>query len=241
MNKIAFVTASFGGVDCIKPLPPHGGIDAILYTDMDALVKTSKEVMRTWDRVIVNPSIGYSEEAWLRSRFFKQQINAMPDANEYEYLAWSDASLQFMDMGFINDDVQRLEDMPENERAMFVRHPDRKTVEDEFEFVVDQIANGNEYLRTRYDCEDMEKQIHWLESSGMNCADAQLWCAGFFILENSPLMHKCLNNWWRQTDAFGRMDQLSLTAAFEFNGVGITDLHKGMNIYRNEYFYWKKG
>ena len=30
MNDIALVTASFGGIDGIKPLPAHEGIDAFL-------------------------------------------------------------------------------------------------------------------------------------------------------------------------------------------------------------------
>ena len=241
MNKIAFVTSNFGGVDRVKPLPAHPGIDAILYTDMPRILDTKPVDMATWDRVTVNPLVGYSDEPWLRSRFFKQQMHTLPEMREYDYLVWADASLLFRDMSFINVLCDYLPELPANERALFVPHPDRRFVEDEYDFVCERLKQGDNYLQARYDEEQMTKQMYYLEASGINCAQTKLWCAGFFVLQNSMYNALALNNWWKQTKRFGRMDQLSLSAAFSLEGVRVRTLKKDMNVYQNEFFCWRKG
>jgi len=208
---------------------------------MKKLLGTGSEVIATWDKLIVNPTIGYNDEPWIRSRFFKQQIHMLPEMEKYDTLVWADASLLFSDMGFINVLWDYLPNMPANERALFVPHPDRRTVKDEFDFVCSRIRQGDKYLIDRYSVSQMTDQMSFLEASGINCADTKLWCAGFFVLENSQKLHGCLNHWWKQTQNFGRMDQLSLSAAFSLNGVSVRAFKKGMNIYRNEFFCWSKG
>jgi len=51
--QIALVTANFGGIDDLKPLPPHPGIDAYYYTDEATRAAASAEAAATWTRVIV--------------------------------------------------------------------------------------------------------------------------------------------------------------------------------------------
>jgi len=241
LNKIALVTSNFGGVDRVKPLPTHPGIDAILYTDMPRIIDTKPTYMATWDRVIVNPLVGHNDEPWLRSRFFKQQMHTLPEMQHYDYLVWADASLLFSDMRFINVLCGYMPELPANERALFIPHPDRRYIEDEYDFICEMLEHDDTYLRVRYNEEQMTRQMYYLEASGINCAQTKLWCAGFFVLENSRINGKCLDNWWKQTLNFGRMDQLSLSAAFSFEGVSVRKLKKDINVYHNDWFRWQKG
>jgi hypothetical protein len=235
-NKIAFISGNFGNVDNTKPLPRHDGIDSILFTDRVRMLGTRSADLRTWGNMIVNPVAGQHDEPWMRSRFFKQQWHKLPEMDGYEFVVWADSSLQFNDMEFI---TEFCEAMPEGEHALFVPHPDRTTVEEEYEHVSCMIANGDPYLSERYNVTDMGMQLLSLETAGMNCADTRLWCAGFYIVRNTPLIHKCFDLWWHYTQMYGRMDQLSLSAAFEFNGVHITPIN--VNIYRNQWWSWRKG
>ena len=74
MEKIAFVSATFGGIDSIKPLPAHSGIDAFCYVDEQAYEPASRETLATWTRVIIPNYPRYDFGPRLRSHYFKQQI-----------------------------------------------------------------------------------------------------------------------------------------------------------------------
>src|SRR4051812_42863245 len=108
VDKIALVTANFGGIDDLKPLPPHDGIDAFYYTDAASFAAAAPPAVKTWTQVIVPNYPRHDFNPRLRGRYFKHQIHRLDEVRNHRWLVWADSSLQFHDLGFVMAAVERL-------------------------------------------------------------------------------------------------------------------------------------
>ncbi len=203
------MTANFGGIDPVRVLPSHDNIDAIYYTDQETVLRADPIALSSWSQV-VTPN--YPRDDFgprLRARYFKLQIHRLEEVRGRRWLVWADSSLAFVETDFILEQVHRLSRLPSHQRLLLIPHPDRKTVVEEYEFIRDQIAAGNQYLRVRYEGEKMAEQMEYFRRQAWQTS-AQLWCGTFWIVENSDLMNRVWDSWWDQNLRFGLMDQLSL-------------------------------
>jgi len=233
---IALVSANFGGIDAIKPFPPLPGVDAFFYTDADTLAAADPEVIPSWGRIIVPDYPRYDFGPRLRGRYFKHQIHRLPETESYRWLAWAASSLQFRDASFLLREADRLASLPPHQRLALVPHPDRNTIREEYEFILQQIANGgeySEYLRVRYAQEKMTEQMNFFAGRGWNL-DAPLWCGTFWLIENNDPITRCWNSWWDQNLRYGMMDQLSLPVLIEAFGLEPQALQ--LHLWKNEFW-----
>ena len=230
-NSIALVTASFGGIDEVKPIPDHHGIEAFCYTDGPV----PPDVARTWTRVI-NPNYPrYDFNPRLRAKYFKLQIHRLDEVRNHHWLVWADGSLAFKNLAFLKERALELSRLPANQRALFMPHPDRATVIEEFEFVEGSIQSGHPYLEVRYSNEKMREQIDYYRERGWN-VQAKLWCGTVWMVENSELNRRALDDWWEQNLRFGIQDQLSLPIVLANHGIEPTALP--IEPRQNDYFQW---
>ena len=231
-SDIGLITANFGGIDTIKPLPSRSGTDAFYYTDVETATVTNRASINTWNAVIVSDR-ETQLNARLRSRYFKHQIHHLPEAKPFRWLVWADSSFLFKELDFIKDIVEKLGHLPPNNRLLLVPHPERQTVRQEIDFIVSQIEQGNEYLRVRYGQDKTTEAIEHLESRGFNLQD-RLWCGGFWIIENNSIINQAWDAWWAYTCRYGTQDQYFLPAAMaEF---GLRPQALNVNIFANQYF-----
>ncbi len=233
MNEIALVTANFGAVDDLKVLPQHDGIDAFYYTDEATRAQATSEAIASWTSVIVPNYPRHDFDSRLRSRYFKHQIYRVDEVRDHRWLVWIDSSLLLFETAFIRAQVDRLSQLPPNQRLLLVPHPARQSVLEEYEFVTAEIARGNEYLRSRYAQEKMTEQIAWYRQRGWNVR-ARLFASGFWIVENSELFRRCWDDWWDQNLRFGMMCQLSLPVILEQHRCEPQALD--VQIWNNAYF-----
>jgi hypothetical protein len=232
ITDIGLITANFGGIDTIKPLPPRPGIDAFYYTDAETAAVTSRAIINTWKAVIVSDR-ETQLNARLRAKYFKQQIQRLPEAKPFRWLVWADSSFLFKKLDFIKDIVEKLEHLPPHDRLMLVPHPHRQTVRQEIDFVLSQMEQGNEYLRVRYGQAKTTEAIEHLESRGFSLQD-RLWCGGFWIIENNSIISQAWDAWWAYTCRYGTQDQYFLPAAMtEF---GLRPQALNVNIFTNQHF-----
>lgn len=233
-NEIALISASFGMVDEIKPLPALNGLDAYLFTDKEGHERIPKDVRDTWTKIIVPDFPRRDFSPRLRARYFKHQIQRLEISDKYNYLIWADCSLKFLDLEFIKYEVRKLKQRKARDRVMMVPHPDRKTVYEEYEYIIKEIKSKNEYLKVRYENEKMEEQIEFFQRQKMNY-NSSLFCGGIWMIENhNTLLNDCWNDWWDQNLRFGMMDQLSLPPLF--HKYGITPHLLDVNVWKNQYF-----
>jgi hypothetical protein len=144
-GPIALVTAMFGGIDDLKPLPEHSGIDAFYYTDDAGRSAASSHAAATWTRVIVPDYPRHDFNPRLRGRYFKHQIHRLDEVREHRWLVWADSTLRFDDLGFIAEKAAALSRLPARQRALVVPHPERNTISEEYQFIQGGIEAGNPY------------------------------------------------------------------------------------------------
>jgi hypothetical protein len=231
-SGIGLITANFGGIDTIKPLPPRHGIDTLYYADAEIATATSPAVTKTWTAIIVS-DLEVQLNARLRSRYFKHQIHRLPEAKSFRWLVWADSSFAFKELDFIKYLVDKLEPLAPQERLILVPHPDRETVQQEIDFVLKQIELGNEYLRVRYGADHTNEAIKYLTARGFGLED-KLWCGGFWIIENNSIINQAWDAWWNYTFRYGTQDQYFLPAVMTEYGLRPQTLN--VNIFANEHF-----
>jgi len=221
MAKIALVTANFGGIDCGYGLPEHHGIDAFYYTE------TAGPWRGGWEVVVTNyPGLDFAPR--LKAKYFKQQIWRLPEVAYHDWFVWADSSLMFKNLSIVSSMVCYM--AYGGHRIALVPHPDRKTVGEEYQFIINRMAAGDEYLKSRYASARMPEQMAEIPPDG------RLWCGGFWIMQNSPDTRSFLNDWWDQSIRYGIMDQLPIDMLLKKHG--IEPLPIKVNIYDNEYFKW---
>jgi GT2 family glycosyltransferase len=230
-NMIALVTANFGGIDEVRALPDHHGVDAFYYTDQPV----SPEVARTWTRVITPeyPRDDFSPR--LRAKYFKLQIHRLDEVRNHRWLVWADATLKFRDLSFLTEHALALARLPVHKRALMIPHPDRATLIEEFEFCQKLVLDGLPYLTVRYANEKMREQVDYYRARGWN-VQAKLWCGTFWMVENTELIRQAFNEWWDHNLRFGIQDQLSLAMVLQNNGIEPTPL--AIEPRQNAYFDW---
>ena len=209
-TSIALVTANMGGIDPLFALPPHPGIDALYYTDVPSLGSAAS----TWTRILVPPYP--ASEPRLKAKFFKCQAHHLPEVRGYPWLAWADASFEFHSLEFLTEWSGFA--APDGSRAVFVPHPDRQTVAQEYGYVLRQIELGNPYLAGRYSAEALEREreffsrIHDLEA-------LKLWAGGLWLMANASRTHAFLDAWWNCVLRFSILDQAALSPLLMEHGI----------------------
>lgn len=228
MNKIALISANFGGIDEMKWLPDHPGIDALYYTDKKNIA--SQFVKASWNKIIIPPYPRHDFNARMKYHYFKQQLHRLAEIKEgrYEWFVWMDASLQLKDLSFIYNHIERYKS------PLCVPHPERQCVLDEYTYIMREIFdNKNGYLIMRYGKEKLTDQLAELTDLG-NPSTQDLLCGGAWLLPNTNAAEGFLNDWWDQSLRYGTADQLAFSYMLEKNGLTPTKLN--VSVFKNQYW-----
>lgn len=234
-SGLALITANFGGIDDIKPFPKLGGVDAYYYTQAETLAAADAETAATWTRIVLPDYPRHDFGPRLRARYFKHQIHRLPEAEKYRRLVWADANVRFKDPSFLLRAAAKLAACKPHKRVAVIPHPHRATVRQEYEFIRDRIAGGDEYLALRYGQEKMDEQMRFFVSRGWNL-DAPLLCGTVWMMENNETIRRCWDAWWDQNLRYGMMDQLSLPVLLDVFGLKAHALD--FDLAANPFFDW---
>ncbi len=211
---IALVSANFGGIDAINRFPPVPGVDTFFYTDAEALAAADPEAAASWGRIIV------------------------PDYPRHDFAPRLDSSVQFRDASILLREAERLGPLGPHQRLALVPHPERNTVREEYEYILQEIANDRpygEYFRVRYAEEKMTEQMAFFADRGWSL-DATLWCGTVWLIENNEAIARCWDGWWDQNLRYGMQDQLSLPVMLD--AFGLEPQALPLHVEKNE--YWER-
>lgn len=123
----------------------------------------------------------------------------------YETYLWVDASCA-LTRG--NEVHLWLEVLGNRDLALF-KHPERNSVQEEYEFVKTKIAEGNKYLVQRYENEWLDQQYEYLKASYSHY-DNNLYASTAFIYRPTARIQAALSDWWWHKSRFLLHDQLAL-------------------------------
>lgn len=232
MQQAVLVTANFGGIDELKPLPPRHGMAAYCFVD-EFEMEPRRATIATWSKLIRSREPSNIADPRVKGRYFKSQIHHLPQAGNARWLMWADARIRLFDLAFVGVALRQLSLLPENRRVLLVLHPHRSTIQEEHEFIKAQIASGDPYLTARYSPARLDEQMKSAvqDPRRLQC---RLFAGGIWIVENSELMRSVWDAWWESAQHPGSMDQLSLPLALDDHG--IDPVLWDLDLFDNRYF-----
>ncbi len=189
MNKIAVITASIGGIDIPKTIPKQSiEFDLFNFTDKN----------------MPYPCMGLDNR--LKAKLFKMQAHKLfPD---HDIIIWVDGNVQIRSHDFIENMVKHL---TEDSDVVISKHPARKCIYKETDFIIREIKKGNTYLSTRYNPEALMKEANYFMSQGIKVNTGLYWC-GLFARRNNAKVNAFFDSWWNDNILWSNFDQTNFVA-----------------------------
>lgn len=180
--KVAILTASIGGIDEIKGIPKQT-IDVDYYA--------------YFDNNLPYPLPNLNNR--LKSKYVKIQTHRFLPV--YDAYIWVDGRVEIHANSFAET---MIEQMGNNDVALF-GHTERRTVDDEMQFIQTQIAEGNQYVLSRYGNQDMKSEREFYQREGTS--NAELFGCTIFARKNNTKVNDAFNEWWNRCIEFSYFDQ----------------------------------
>ena len=135
---------------------------------------------------------------------------------KYDFYIWCDSSLTISHP----DTVKWFLEQCEGVDAAFFRHPDRRTIREEADFIKAKIAAGNAYLTVRYENELLDEEMAEIEGTP-GFVDDLLIASSAFVYRPTDAVKEMMREWWMQISRFHIVDQLGLPFAIWKAGVPV--------------------
>jgi hypothetical protein len=190
--KIAVVTASLGGFDTKQDHEKQAvACDFVHLTDKEFPPRTAAMTPR------------------LQARLAKMTgWQLVPD---YEYYLWLDSSCKLTKSNSVEWFMEQLGDA---DFATF-KHPHRKTVQEEADYLRHRLKINCPYVTPRYANERLDDQMAVVEP------DDPLYATTAIIYKNDTPARDLLTIWWLHTSMYHTNEQLSLQTAVRHSGATI--------------------
>lgn len=132
--KVLILSANFGFIDDIRP-------------------QTTQTIQTDYKTVDSGCFDGYPDR--IRGKMLKISIPFLDICKGYDFVIWKDARVQIANSAF----VEYMIDMAEMHNIGAVLHPERKTLADEYDYILKNI--NKPYLQTRYKDYDFAGEIQY--------------------------------------------------------------------------------
>lgn len=189
--KVAILTASIGGIDEIKGIPKQS-IDVDYYP--------------YFDNNLPFPLPNLNDR--MKSKYLKIQTHRF--LSGYDAYIWIDGRVEITADVFCE---QMINHLGESDVGIFP-HTERAMVYREYEFILDQIKQGNPYLTTRYANQAIDNEYQWVKDEMMD--KGLLNSCNVFIRRNSPAVNAAFNEWWARCIEFSNFDQCMFSCTVRY-------------------------
>lgn len=203
--KIAVITASMGGID--KPLP---------FVDQDI------EFTRFYITE-QNAFPFHSINSRLAAKYYKMLAHRF--VPNYDIYIWFDASVEIKGSNFISTMVAQLQ----KSDIVISKHPYRETMKQEIDFIYNELKNGNQYLKTRYDINALKKEVEcYGDLPG-------LYSCGLFARKNDFWVNRAFDDWFIKNIQWSYYDQFSFIKVVHDYNLKLNVADWG-NFYSNDFY-----
>lgn len=209
--KVALITANLGSMDLERSVPPQNF---------------------PYDRFYFNeksPGIfpGHTSDTRMRAKFYKIVPHLDPQLEEYDIFIWIDGNIQIKSEFFIQDLVVACSGAYS---FAISKHPERSTIYEEADFIVNQLNSGSRYLSSRYSVDSIRKEIAYI-GPGLE----GLFYCGVFARVNLPEVNRMCEAWMLDNLLFSNFDQLNFVSNIHRFGLRINTFDfGGFNV--NKYY-----
>jgi len=189
VGKVLVVSASLGGFDEPRKHAKQSiDCDYYQYTDENFPPRKNSMTPRLQARIC---------------KMFSWQTK--PD---YDFYIWVDSSCRLAHKDSVKWFLEKLGD----EDAVFFKHPHRKTIQEEADYLKERLAKKCPYITPRYEGERIDDQLAVVDPT------AELYATTAFAYKNDTQARDLLTVWWLHTSLYHSIDQLSLPNAIEKSG-----------------------
>jgi len=197
--NVAIITANIGGIDEVKPFPGQHKLEEVHQDYFCIEEHQLREVLKKEGLDSANDR--------LVSRCPKFMTHKLLPG--YDVYIWLDARVQVVDKDFTGFMLDNLEEVK------IALHPDRKTIGEETEHILERLKNNDKYLLPRMSIEDIEKQKAVIGEK----SDLPIYCLRVFSRINSEKVNEFYEKIWQHCLDYGDYDQLMW--AYECDRMGI--------------------
>lgn len=191
-SKIKLISASFGDSESISLLNKQSlidkGVTLAIYNDKNFISRQN------------------SMHSRLKSKIPKM-LEWLNDDLSYDYYIWIDSKFTIS-----GDCLELLLSHINSHDICLFRHPQRTSISSELEFVQKYMQKNSSYLVSRYQGEDMKKQVDtYLADKSFN--DNSLFACGCFVYSKNLVKNKndnLMKEWFFHNTIYSVQDQLSL-------------------------------
>lgn len=123
---------------------------------------------------------------------------------DYDAYLWVDASCSLLHEQSVSWFLRQLKGYD----CVFFKHPDRRSIREEAEFIRRKVQEGSKYLVDRYYGEDIDGQLRAVTASGFT--DTRLYASTVMAYFPTDRMKALMREWWLHTTRYHLVDQLAL-------------------------------
>lgn len=187
--RIALLSANLGGFDeRVEHVSQSVPCDQFIFTDANFPPRALAMTPRLQARI---------------PKLFGWQL-----APGYDLYIWTDSSVAMLHEASVAWWVEQVEGVD----AVFFRHPDRRTLREEADFIQAKIAAGSTYLTTRYAGEWAEEELAEI-AADPTYTDDLLIASTAFAYRPTPAVRAMMREWWYGISRYHIVDQLHLPYA----------------------------
>lgn len=150
---------------------------------------------------------------------------------EADYYIWLDSKFKIISQNFINDIIDQIKGYD----LVLFNHPNRTSIKNECDFVINGMKNNDRYLLDRYIGEKMEEQVNeYLKDKTF--VDNKLFSLGFFVYSKNLIKNRDYNimtDWFFHNCYWSIQDQLSFPYLLHKHKTNYKVFE--FNIFKNEY------
>lgn len=123
----------------------------------------------------------------------------------HDYYIWVDASFIMSH----KDSIRWFLEQCRNVDMAVFKHPNRKTIQEEADYLRERLKINDPYIISRYENELIDEQMAVINAD-KSFADQNLFASGAFVYKNNSKVQEVMFHWWHHTSRYHSIDQLSL-------------------------------
>ena len=182
-------------------------------------------------------SVLKNQHPYNQYKYYKMQFYRIPKLRKYKYIIWLDSSFEIISNKLVSILIDTIN--KKNSPILFIRHPKRKTMYQEWKACKkDPRWNNKTLWGIKQPFQNITNQILFYKKSGYNIKKKGLWVTGFFLINmEHPKSLKFLDLWYIQNLKYSTHCQLSLPYVAWKTGINIRTIC--INVYKNNYIRFK--
>ena len=137
----------------------------------------------------------------------------------YDYYLWLDGSMSLQDKMSVDWFIKKAKTV---EMVVF-KHPWRKTLKEETDFIEAKLKEGNKYITSRY-LNGLHKEQYNDIMEDKTYVDDKLYASTVFMYQNTERVREMMKLWWIHTTRYFTVDQIALPYAIRKSGVSVYEI-----------------